>query len=175
MEFWTVSSSHRNSGPGHHSRAILTKVDDSGPQQLVEVTGLNGQTVGEAVRSQHGGLSTVPPKDSEGTMLMLGGGADRVHALGIEHPPSRPRNRPVGSAMLYQTNNNKNHVEVEPAQVEVTHDKQIVFKIGDTVVAVVDKDGWHFKNVPVDHEGKRIDSTHKHVDAGGSGLSGVPE
>jgi phage gp45-like len=131
-----MTSSHRNSGPGHHTRAILTKVDDSGPQQLVEMTGLNGQTFGETVRSQHAGFSSVPPNDAEGVALMLGGGADRVHALGMEHPPSRPRNRPVGSAMVYQTNNNKNHVEVYGDQIEAAHAKQIVLKVGNSTVTI---------------------------------------
>jgi phage gp45-like len=82
-------------------RAILQTVDDSGPQQLMKLTGLTGQIIGEAVRSQHFGLSSVPPAGAEALMLALGGGHDRMHALGVEHPQKRPTNTPAGGTVLY--------------------------------------------------------------------------
>jgi phage baseplate assembly protein V len=87
-------------------RAILESVDDSGPQQLMKLSGLAGQTIGEAVRSQHFGLTSVPPAGAEALMLALGGGFDRAHALGVEHPQKRPTNLPSGASALYDASGN---------------------------------------------------------------------
>jgi len=82
-------------------RAIVQMVDDSGPQQLVELAGLTGQVFGQTVRSQHFGLTSNPPAGSEGLVLALGGGLDRGHALGLEHPQYRPTGLAGGATELY--------------------------------------------------------------------------
>jgi phage baseplate assembly protein V len=87
-------------------RATLDQVDDSGPQQLVKVRGLSGQEIGEAVRSQHFGLTSNPPAGAEALMLAIGGGHDRMHALGLEHPQKRPTNLESGGTILYDANGN---------------------------------------------------------------------
>jgi phage baseplate assembly protein V len=87
-------------------RAILATVDDSGSQQLMKLTGLAGQTIGEAVRSQPFGLTSVPPAGAEALILAIGGGMDRAHALGVEHPQHRPTGNPAGSTVLYDANGN---------------------------------------------------------------------
>ncbi len=110
-------------------RALLQSVDDSGPQQLMKLTGLVGQTIGEAVRSQLFGLSTVPPKDAEALMLAIGGGADRFHALGVEHPKYRPTNQPDGSTVLYDAYGDM--VSIVQKEMRIVHAKSI------TVVAPV--------------------------------------
>lgn len=87
-------------------RVILSSIDDSGPQQLLKVTGLAGQTIGEAVRSQPFGHSSVPPSGAEGLALAIGGGMDRAHVLGMEHPSHRPTGLPDGASALYDTSGN---------------------------------------------------------------------
>ena len=133
-----MTSSHRNSGPGHHTRAIVKQVDDSGPQQLVEMTGLTGQTFGETVRSQHFGLTSNPPPGSEGVGLHLGGGADRVHALGMEHPQYRPKNLPVGATRLYDKAGN--YVDIRDGVLTAVHAKQITAKVGDNTSVTLTTD-----------------------------------
>lgn len=164
--------SHRNSGPGQLLRSILQEVDDSGPQQLVKVTGLFGQTIGEAVRSQHFGFSSNPPKDAEGLMLAIGGGIDRVHALGLEHPKYRPRNLPSGGSIQYDKEGD--YVKVIGDTLTISHAKKIVIQVGSNKLTI-DSDGFHYSGPKIDHDGHRIDKQHKHVEAGGVGLSGVPE
>lgn len=90
-----------NRGHSQILRAILDTVDDSGPQQLVQVRGLAGQVVGEAVRSQHFGLTSNAPNGAEGLLLAMGGGHDRAHLLGLEHPGKRPTGLPAGATTLY--------------------------------------------------------------------------
>ena len=167
-----MTASHRNSGPGQHSRALLSKLDDSGSQQLVEVKALTGQTVGEAVRSQHFGLSSHPPKDAEGLVLMLGGGADRAHVLGLEHPPSRPRNLPEGATRLYDKDGN--HVHIDGDTIRVQHASRIVLKVGDLTLTI-NSDGFHFAGGNITHDGRKIDKNHRHKDSvSGPDLTGIP-
>jgi phage gp45-like len=85
-------------------RVTVADIDDSGPQQFVHATGLAGQDIGRMVRSHPFGLSTVPPAGAEGHALVVGGGADRMFALGLEHPQYRPVNTPVGGTVLYGAN-----------------------------------------------------------------------
>lgn len=87
-------------------RVTVADVDDSGPQQFVHGTGLSGQDIGRMVRVQHFGLSSTPPAGSEGHGLALGGGADRLFALGMEHPGLRPRGLPGGATALYDAAGN---------------------------------------------------------------------
>ena len=166
-----MTSSNRNSGAGHHTRAIVTQVDDSGPQQLVAMTGLNGQTFGETVRSQHFGLTSNPPAGGEGVAIHLGGGADRVHALGMEHPQYRPKNLPSGATRLYDMWGN--YVDLRNGALTINHASKIVLQVGG-VSLTVDSNGVQIQGGKVTHNGKDIGSDHVHIDAGGSGNSGPP-
>lgn len=99
-------------------RAILQTVDDTGPQQFLKVTGLAGQIIGEAVRSQHFGHSSNPPVGAEGLMLSMGGGHDRLHAHGFEHPKYRPTGLKPGDNTFYDAN--KNRVDLNATGVKIT-------------------------------------------------------
>jgi phage baseplate assembly protein V len=88
-------------------RVALQTVDDTGPQQLIKVTGLAGQVIGEAVRSQHFGSSSNPPLDAEGLLIGLGGGHDRAHVLSLESPSKRPTGLATGAHTVYDANGNK--------------------------------------------------------------------
>jgi phage gp45-like len=107
-------------------RAILVSVDDSGPQQLMQLTGLDGQTIGEAVRSQPFGLSSVPLIGAEALMLALGGGHDRMHALGVEHPQHRPTGTPPGGMVIYDAYGDA--VSVVQANLRVVHSAKITLQ-----------------------------------------------
>lgn len=91
---------------GQHVRVTVTSVDDSGPQQVVAGTGYDGQSIGEAVRLQHFGATSVPPVGSQGLMLLSGGRHDRPHFVGLEHPDHRPTNNPSGTKVLYDDKGN---------------------------------------------------------------------
>ena len=91
---------------GQLIRVNLDTIDDSGQQQLVSGTGIDGQVIGEAVRLQHFGATSVPPAGSEGLMLISGGRHDRAHFLGLEHPDHRPTGLPSGSKAIYDASGN---------------------------------------------------------------------
>ena len=99
-------------------RASVSKVDDTGPQQLLELKGLQGQTIGEAVRIQHFGMTSNPPADAEGVVLSMGGGHDRALAVGIEDPKTRPTGLKTGATTLYDAN--KNRIDLNADGVAIT-------------------------------------------------------
>jgi phage baseplate assembly protein V len=96
-------------------RASVSKVDDSGPQQLLELNGLKGQVIGEAVRVQHFGMTSNPPSDAEGVVLSMGGGHDRAMVVGVEDPKTRPTGLKTGETTVYDAN--KNHINLKSDRI----------------------------------------------------------
>ena len=82
----------------------LGDIDDSGVQQLASATGFLSHPIGQAVRRQTFGLSSVPPSGAEGIILSSGGRSDRGHLLGLEHPSYKPKGTPLGGTVLYDAN-----------------------------------------------------------------------
>jgi phage gp45-like len=87
-------------------RAAVTKVDDTGPQQLCELTALAGEKLKQIVRIQPHGFSSNPPDKSKGVLLCLGSRSDRAMILGLEDPKTRQRNLPTGTSILYDDKGN---------------------------------------------------------------------
>jgi phage baseplate assembly protein V len=108
-------------------RASVSKVDDTGPQQLLELKGLQGQTIGEAVRIQHFGMTSNPPADAEGVVLSMGGGHDRALAVGIEDPKTRPTGLATGEATLYDANKNRINLKSDRIAVDPSSTSRIVY------------------------------------------------
>lgn len=185
-----MSASHRNSGAGQLLRYILVETDDSGAQQFVKVTGLMGQTIGKAVRDLPFGFSSHVPPGGEGLVAAMGGGHDRAHVHGPQHPKWRPRKLPVGATRIHDASTT-NHVHIDSGTLRVQHASRVLLKVGDDVTITmngnsitaavggislrIDAGGFHFTGGAITHDGHRVDKTHKHVNSGGSGLSGVPE
>lgn len=98
-------------------RASVVKVDDTGPQQLLELNGLKGQTLGEVVRVQHFGMTSNPPADAEGVVLSMGGGHDRAMMVGGEDPKTRPTGLKTGEVTIYDAN--KNAIDLKADRIAV--------------------------------------------------------
>jgi phage gp45-like len=88
------------------TRVTVVDVNDGGPQQFIHGTGLLGQDVSQMVRVQNFGESSNPPKGAEGYAVVLGGGASRMVALGLEHPQYRPTGLPGGAKAIYDSAGN---------------------------------------------------------------------
>jgi phage gp45-like len=87
-------------------RAVLRRfrvleTDDSGTQQKTKLAGLKNERPEEIVRIQGHGITSHAPKESEGVGIPLGGRADRLMILGLEHKDKRPKNLPEGGVALY--------------------------------------------------------------------------
>lgn len=88
-------------------RVSVVDVDDTGTQQRLKLSGLKGEELDQVVRSQHYGLSSVPPKGGEGVLLLGGGRSDRAQVLGLEHPEHRPKDGKPGEVVLYDDQKQK--------------------------------------------------------------------
>jgi phage gp45-like len=87
-------------------RATILKVDDSGAQQLVDLSGLASDYPKKVVRVLPHGFSSNPPLNSEGILKSLGGRSDRGMFIGGEHFQYRQRNLPAGTSVLYDDKGN---------------------------------------------------------------------
>lgn len=112
-------------------RASVSKVDDTGPQQLLELNGLKGQTIGEAVRVQHFGMTSNPPADAEGVVLSMGGGHDRAMVVGVEDPKTRPTGLKTGETTVYDANKNHINLKSDRIAVDPSTTTRIVYLGGD--------------------------------------------
>lgn len=97
---------NHNAVLGTLRRGTVLKVDDSGPQQLLNLQGLASDQPQNIVRILPFGFSSNPPLQSEGILKSLGGRSDRLVYIGGEHPQYRPRNLPSGNAVLYDDQGN---------------------------------------------------------------------
>lgn len=85
----------------------ITRVDDSGDLQLVQVTeGATGSGYADRVTDQvqrvsEFGFASVPPLDSEVLVLNKGGDRSKPLAIATSHKPSRPKNMQPGDAGIY--------------------------------------------------------------------------
>jgi phage gp45-like len=87
-------------------RAMILKVDDSGPQQLVDLQGLASDLPKGVVRILPHGFSSNPPLNSEGILKSLAGRSDRGMFIGGEHSQYRQKNLQSGNAVLYDDKGN---------------------------------------------------------------------
>jgi phage gp45-like len=138
---------------GSLRRGAVQKVDDSGSQQILKkLTGLKSEQFEDAYRPQQHGLSSHPPKDSEGMFLSLGGRSDRLLALGFEHKDKRPRNLPEGGTVLYDADGNIARIVKDDLQIK--HSDKIVISVGDSSITITkDKIVIKSKHVDLGDEG----------------------
>lgn len=88
---------HRNSA----HRFAIDAVDDSGPLQFVNASGLDSEVFTKITRIQQHGFSSVSPIDAHMLAISMGGRRDQLFAFGGEHPNFRPRNLGPGNTALY--------------------------------------------------------------------------
>ncbi len=106
MGWWGQGPENQDAVLGSLRRGLITSVNDTGPQQLVNLQGLASELPINVLRIQPHGFSSNPPANSEGVFLALGGRSDRLVFIGGERPPNRPTNTPTGAAVLYDQNGN---------------------------------------------------------------------
>ena len=120
-------------------RVSSTKIDDTGTQQRVEMTGLKGEAFKNVVRLQPYGFSSVPPKGSEGVLLTQGGRSDRAHVLGLEHKDYRPVKRKDGEVVFYDLNGQEVYISKDGIKIIGGKKKlPLSITIGSSVLTVAD-------------------------------------
>lgn len=87
-------------------RAQLVGLDDSGSQQLLDLTGLKSDAPRKVPRVGQFGFASSPPAGAQFVLMALGGGGSRMVAIGGEHPSLRQANLPAGTSCLYDSSGN---------------------------------------------------------------------
>jgi phage gp45-like len=87
-------------------RARLLSLDDSGSQQLLDLSALKSDRPRKVPRVMEFGFASSPPVGADFLMLAAGGGLSRAMAIGGEHKDYRQANLPTGTAVLYDDKGN---------------------------------------------------------------------
>jgi phage gp45-like len=124
-------------------RAQLVSLDDSGSQQLLDLSALKADRPRKVPRVMEFGFASSPPAGADFLMLAAGGGMSRAMAIGGEHKDHRQANLPSGAAVLYDASGNvifaksSAGIEVKAAEGKITVSPalgQMLFLGGDGVV-----------------------------------------
>lgn len=109
-------------------RARIVKVDDSGTQQKLDLKGLKNEEPKKIYRVMPFGHFSVPPKDSEGLMVQMGGRSDRTVYIEGGHKDYRPKDRPAGSSGLFDQYGNL--LQSDKDGMAFTHSKKVTIQLG---------------------------------------------
>jgi phage gp45-like len=109
-------------------RFRVVKVYDDGTQQLLDLSGLKNEKPERVWRPQQHGFTSVPPEDSDGYMVGMGGRSDRMLYIDGGHKKYRPRNMKPGDVALYDDKGNI--FKVVEAGAALAHNKSFSFKVG---------------------------------------------
>lgn len=112
-------------------RAQLIGLDDSGSQQLLDLSGLKSDRPRKVPRVMDFGFASAPPAGADFLMLAAGGGSSRAVAIGGEHQTYRQANLPAGSAVLYDSSGNVIFAKAASGIVVKAKDGAIVVQPAD--------------------------------------------
>lgn len=82
-------------------KAVIKMVDDSGPLQKCQITGLAGETLSNIPRIQNFGFASNPPVDSEAIILSLGGMRENVVIVTADNRIVRFKDLGSGESAVY--------------------------------------------------------------------------
>jgi len=139
-------------------KCIISAVNDSREIQTTEIQYLSGKTIANVERLQEYGFTSVPPSDSEGAVLFLGGNQQHGIVVATDSSQYRLKGLPGGAVALY--NDSGDYVKLTYAKIEVHADE---ITLGD---------GSSFKRL-MNEEMISPYNTHTHTDPA-SGSTGPP-
>lgn len=119
---------HDDAVRSHTRRARVVEVNDKGSQQRVDLKGLKNEKPKKIWRPQGFGYTSVPPKDSDGVMIQMGGRSDRTLYQDGGHEKYRPKKTPEGCSALF--NMHGDIIRVFKDNADVVHQKKVNIRIG---------------------------------------------
>ncbi len=140
-------------------RAQLVSLDDSGTQQLLDLSALKGDRPRKVPRVMDFGFASSPPAGADFLLLAAGGGSSRAMAVGGEHKDFRQANLPSGTSVLYDDKGNV---------IFAKGASGIVVKSKEGAIVVIPADG---QNVYLGGDG--TDGTYAQLRTTGPGAGGV--
>lgn len=109
-------------------RARIVEVNDKGSQQRVDVRGMAKDKPKKLWRIQDYGSTSVPPKDSDGYLIPMGGRSDRALYVDGGHEKYRPKRTPEGCKAIF--NMHGDIIRVFKDSTDVVHQKKLNIRIG---------------------------------------------
>ena len=169
---------------GMASRVQLTAVNDAGPEQYYDLSGMVGEQFTEVLAVRQHGFASVSPPGSHAVMLSINGRRDLVMVLGGEKPAESGHYRPAGGATgsteMYDSHGSRVAMDSAGA-VLTTAEKTVTVQVGGASIVIADsgasitltvggsniviKDGTiAMTSTSLTHNGVNIGSTHHHQD-----------
>jgi phage gp45-like len=109
-------------------RTRIVKVDDEKSQQRVDLKARKNEKPKKIWRPMDFGFTSVPPEDTDGVLVQMGGRSDRSLYFDGGHEKYRPKKTPEGSAALFNMHGDIIR-QFEKSQDHV-HQKKINIRIG---------------------------------------------
>lgn len=159
-----------HSGRNSAHRFTVSKVDDSGTENYLNLSGIPGYKPTKVMHVQPFGLSSPPPSGSHLIGLHLGHSAEKMVAFGGEHSDHKPKSIGAGNVALYNADGTIMKMIGKNAEYVGS---SFTFKCGG-VTMVLNSDGLTITSGQVKHNDKNIGSDHYHTNSGGSGNGGPP-
>jgi len=142
-------------------RVSLLALDATGSLHMATLTGMKGVKATNVVRHKEFGMSTVPPKGSEGYAHAIGGKSDRLVVHGLDHKDYGPRDLQEGDTQIYDAGRSFLRMDANGITLERLDGKPITFKIGNMYLTL-SADGIDTNAAAITNNGKHIDFTHTH-------------
>lgn len=112
-------------------RGTLKFVQDSGNRQLVQFTGLKGETKDEVERVQNYGVSSNPPAGSRVVFISIGGNRDHPVAIAIDKSAARVKDLKPGEVSVYTDEGDQivlkrgNKIEIKTKNLIITASEKV--------------------------------------------------
>lgn len=137
-------------------RAVLTLVDDSTKMQLLQVSGIEDESLDEVERFQDYGFTSVPLAGAEAVVVRGSGQGDQPYVIAVDDRRYRVRNLESGEVAVY--NDSGSYVVLKASgDIQIVPSSGTVSLTGD-----LDVSGTVTATVDVVGGGKSL-STHTHT------------
>ncbi len=134
-------------------RGQLVSLDDSGSQQLLDLSALKSDRLRQVPRVMDFGFASSPPPGADFLLLAAGGGSSRAMAIGGEHKDYRQASLPQGTSVLYDTSGNVIFCKAASGILIKALEGKIVVQPAEGQVVFLGGDGTDGVYLPVMTEG----------------------
>lgn len=108
-------------------RGILKAIDASQGTQLVQIVGLDGETISDVERLENYGFTSMPETDSEAVAGFVGGNRDQGVVIVVGDRRYRPTTLASAEVMVYDKNGSKVHLKAD-GSIEIESKKTMTIK-----------------------------------------------
>lgn len=115
-------------------RGILKAIDASKGTQLVQIVGLDDETISDVERLENYGFTSVPETDAEAVAGFIGGNRDQGVVFVVADRRYRPTTLASGEVMVYDKNGSKIYLKADGSiEIESTNTMSITAPSGTVI------------------------------------------